>query len=155
VSQQAYGAHPLLGLNSELYSLTQYQSIPFIIDHDTPPFTSLLPGLPNSHVRLHSTLKAKYHALCVLSGNFSCLLWQKLFASLEQEFHIPASIAYPYLQQQTQNLLSHPETALTGPLTRNDINTIENNLAALKDDPFQEVYQSFVTCYHQSKKVPS
>ena len=143
----AHGAHPLMSFSKNLYGFDQYQSIPYILDHDAPAFESLFPGLPNQHVRLHKSSKAKYHALCVLSGNFSCLLWQKLFSCFEKEFNIPSAIAYPYLLQQTQNLLTDPKSALTGPLVRGDNYTIEKNIAALEQDPFQEVYRSFVACY--------
>lgn len=149
VSTKAYGAHPLMTFNQDLYSLAQYQAIPFVIDEDAPEFAAILPGLPNTHMRLPKALKAKYHALCVLSGNFSCLLWQKLFHSLEQEFHFPPAMAHLYLQQQTNNLLANPQTAFTGPLIRNDWVTVEKNLTALAGDPFQKVYESFVLCYQQ------
>jgi predicted short-subunit dehydrogenase-like oxidoreductase (DUF2520 family) len=150
VSRKAYGAHPLMTFNQELYSLERYQHIPFVIDHSAPEFNILLPGLSNVHVRLHTALKAKYHALCVLSGNFSCLLWQKLLSGLE-ELNIPAEIAHSYLEQQTQNIVKDPKTALTGPLTRDDHLSIEKNLAALAGDPFQKVYASFVECYEKIK----
>lgn len=146
-SQKAYGAHPLMTFSENLYSLEQYKNIPFVIDQDAPEFADLLPGLPNRHVRLDKARKAKYHALCVLSGNFSCMLWQKLFSTLEQEFNFSADIAYPYFLQQSQNIFDNPKTALTGPLVRNDLETINKNLAALDLDPFKEVYKSFVTCY--------
>jgi predicted short-subunit dehydrogenase-like oxidoreductase (DUF2520 family) len=149
VSDHIYGAHPLMTFNKHLYNLEQYQTIPFVIDHNAPANENLLPGLPNPCARLDKSKKAKYHALCVLSGNFSCMLWQKFFTSLETEFNLPASIGQAYLQQQTQNILSDYASALTGPLTRNDHTTIEKNLAALSLDPFQEVYQSFVSCYQQ------
>jgi len=152
ITDFAYGAHPLMTFGFELYDDNHYQTIPFVIDHDAPDFALLLPGLKNPNVRLNKNLKAKYHALCVMSGNFSCLLWQKLFSSLEKEFNLPKEIAYPYLQQQTANLLKSPELALTGPLTRNDHHTIEKNLAALQLDPFQKVYQSFVLCYEELTK---
>jgi predicted short-subunit dehydrogenase-like oxidoreductase (DUF2520 family) len=151
VSDKAYGAHPLMTFTQALYSLDHYQRIPFVIDHDAPAFDTLLPGLLNPHVRLDKSLKTKYHALCVLSGNFSCMLWQKLFTSLEQEFNLPADIAQLYMQQQTQNLMTHPKTALTGPLVRGDTLTIEKNMAALAGDPFKEVYESFVKCYESLK----
>ncbi|EKD71772.1 MAG: hypothetical protein ACD_46C00103G0013, partial [uncultured bacterium] len=128
-----------------------YQSIPFILDHDAPSFSELLPGLPNSHVRLHKSLKAKYHALCVMSGNFSCLLWQKLFSDFEKELKLPREVAYPYLQQQMHNLIDNPTQALTGPLIRGDTKTIEKNLSALEGDPFKQVYESFIACYQQMK----
>lgn len=153
VSEKAHGVHPLMTFNQDLYSLEQYQGIPFVMDEDAPAFEVVLPGLSNAHVRLPKALKAKYHALCVLSGNFSCLLWQKLFNSLEQEFNFPPAMAQMYLQQQTKNLLTNPQTALTGPLIRNDKATIEKNLAALAGDPFQKVYESFVVCYQQIREA--
>jgi hypothetical protein len=57
VTSHAYGAHPLSSFNHSLWSLAQYQLIPFILDEDAPPFESLLPGLYNPHVRLHPSLK--------------------------------------------------------------------------------------------------
>lgn len=152
VTDKAHGVHPLMTFSRRLYDLEKYKLIPFVIDHDAPPFEDLLPGLSNQHARLNKSFKAKYHALCVLSGNFSCLLWQKLFNSLETEFNIPASFSEHYLQQQTQNLLTTPQTALTGPLVRGDYHTIEKNIAALENDPFQDVYKSFLTCYQNIKQ---
>lgn len=152
VTDNAYGVHPLMTFSDGLYELEQYQAIPFIIDHDALPFEDLLPGIANQHMRLQKSLKPKYHALCVMSGNFSCILWQKFFNTLESEFNIPKSFAYLYLHQQTQNLLTRPQTALTGPLVRGDKITIEKNIAALENDPFQEVYQSFIDCYQNMNR---
>lgn len=147
VTKLAHGAHPLMTFNEDTYTFEQYHEIPFIIDHDAPDFQELLPGVPNTHARLSKALKAKYHALCVLSGNFSCMLWQKLLDSLENEFKLSKEVAYPYLIQQTKNLLKNNKHALTGPLVRKDIKTIESNIDALHQDPFQQVYKSFVDCY--------
>lgn len=149
VSENAYGAHPLMCFNKTLYELPEYLALTFIVDQDAPDFSVLLPGLPNKHERLPKSLKAKYHALCVMSGNFSCLLWQKLFSSLENEFNLSAQAAYPYLLQQTKNIHQDYTSALTGPLVRNDVHTIEKNLMALESDPFQEIYKSFVACYEK------
>lgn len=150
-SSHAYGAHPLMTFNENLYTLEEYLKIPFIIDHDAPEFESLLPGLPNPYVHLHKSLKAKYHALCVLSGNFSCLLWKKIFDSFQKEFNLSESLIHPYLLQQTKNLILDSKTALTGPLMRGDLATIEKNLTALNTDPFQEVYKAFVSCYEKTR----
>ena len=59
------------------------------------------------------------------------------------------TIAHSYLLQQTTNLIANSSTALTGPLVRNDKATIEKNIAALAEDPFQEIYKSFVACYRK------
>lgn len=152
VTPYATGAHPLMSFSKNLYDLAHYQSIPFIVDHDAAPFETLLPGLSNSHFRMHTSMKAKYHALCVLSGNFSCLLWQKLFRSLEKEFHIPAKVAFPYLKQQTHNLIADYNNALTGPLVRNDKITLKKNQRALQQDVFHSLFQQFVNCYQKLKR---
>lgn len=143
----AYGAHPLLCFNKDLYDLSVYSAITFVVDQGAPE--TLLPGVPNKIVHLDPALKTKYHAFCVLSGNFSCLLWQKLFTSLEEIFKIPKEIAFIYLQQQTKNLLSDSKNALTGPLVRQDMQTIYKHLTVLENDPFQKVYESFVSCYQK------
>ncbi len=153
VSERIHGAHPLMTFSQHLYSLEDYQQIPFVVDHDAPDFATLLPGIPNQQVRLQKSLRPKYHALCVMSGNFSCILWQKFFRELESEFAIPHTIALPYMQRQTQNLSEHPMSALTGPLARGDEETIRKNLQALDADPFREIYESFVACYQEVKKA--
>jgi predicted short-subunit dehydrogenase-like oxidoreductase (DUF2520 family) len=137
----------------ELYDLVAYQQIPLLIDHDAPELTALLPGLNNPHQHLHTSKKTQYHALCVLAGNFSCMLWQKLFTDFEQALNLPKELAHPYLKQQMQNLLTAPESALTGPVVRQDQKTIAKNLQALTDDPFQEVYESFVSCYQKNQTL--
>lgn len=152
VSEKIIGAHPLMSFSDNLYEAEHYERIPFVIDHDAPDFADVLPGVPNQHVRLHKALKPKYHALCVLSGNFSCLLWQKLFAGFNQEFNIPAELAFPYLRQQMHNLCNDAAHALTGPLVRDDWQTVAKNLAALDGDPFQKIYESFANAYPQIKE---
>lgn len=150
-----YGAHPLMTFGSDLYAPEKYRDIHFIIDSDAPDFADLLPGLPNPHARIDKTQKAKYHALCVMAGNFSCLLWQKLFDTLQSEFDIPAAAALPYLSQQTENLIADYHTALTGPLARGDTATISRNITALKDDDFQAVYHAFVEAYKRKQEKAS
>jgi predicted short-subunit dehydrogenase-like oxidoreductase (DUF2520 family) len=74
-----------------------------------------------------------------------------MFETLQNEFQIPAAAAYPYLQQQAENLIRDYKTALTGPLARGDRQTMEKNLAALGGDPFQEIYKAFVKAYEEKK----
>lgn len=149
----AYGVHPLMTFGQALYDLAAYQQMPLLIDHDAPEISELLPGLSNPHQRLHTSKKAQYHALCVLAGNFSCMLWQKLFSDFEGKLNLPKELAHPYLKQQMQNLLTAPEAALTGPVARQDHKTIAKNLEALSADPFQEVYESFVRCYQKTQTL--
>ncbi len=151
-TDKAFSAHPLMTFSHSLYSEAQYRAIPFIIDEAALPFHQLLPQLPNPHVRLRGELKAKYHALCVLAGNFSTLLWQKLFHDFEKELALPQEMAHPYLHQLVHNWCEDPDNALTGPLVRNDTGTLSKNLEALENDPFHPVYQAFVKAYAQLKE---
>jgi len=79
VTDLAYGAHPLMTFGPEFYALEDYQQIPWIIEKEAPPFSELLPGLPNPSFSIEKDKKDYYHALCVMSNNFTTLLWQKFF----------------------------------------------------------------------------
>ena len=72
-----------------------------------------------------------------------------------EEFSISHKVAYPYLIQQTKNLFAYPPSALTGPLARGDEKTIEENLKALEDDPFRDIYKSFIACYQHLNQIKS
>lgn len=145
-----YGAHPLVSFSQNLFEFEFYKAIPFAVDHNAPAFAELLPGLPNPNYRIDETKKSFYHALCVLSGNFTTLLWQKLFNELEP-LGLPTEFGLPYLQCITNNLRQNPNGALTGPLARGDLQTIERNLEALQDDPYAKVYRAFVEVFAEKK----
>lgn len=143
----AHGAHPLMAFNAEQYPLDLYQKICFITEENSLPFKELLPGLKNPTFAIPHQLKSFYHAMCVISGNFTTMLWQKFFSELETVFKIPRENIYPYLQQICLNLQSNAQLALTGPLVRNDQATMAANLQALTNDPFQKIYHAFVEVY--------
>lgn len=141
------GIHPLLSFGPTLYSKETYSKIPFIGDVNPSLFRDLFPGLPNPYYPLDPNKKALYHSLCVLGGNLSTLLWQKLFQDFESRLGIPREAALPFLEQVTYNLMHRPETALTGPLQRRDKGTMELNAAALKGDPYQTIYRAFAEAH--------
>ena len=143
-TEQAYGFHPLMTFTHTLYDLKTYQQIPFICDDNAPVFSEVFPNLNNPVFTLPKSLKSKYHSFCVLSGNFTTILWKKFFHELSEQFNLEPNVAFPYLQQIVKNLISNPKSALTGPLARNDEATLSANLAALESDPFQQVYAAFV-----------
>ncbi len=147
VSDKAYTAHMPMSFSHHLYTVEEYKNIPIIIEKNRLAFEALLPGLPNAHFCISREDKAYYHALCVMANNFTTLLWQKLFSEFENRFDIPDSMMMPYLKKTCDNLLQDYKHALTGPLARNDQQTIEKNLSALKEDPFLDVYQAFVNSY--------
>jgi predicted short-subunit dehydrogenase-like oxidoreductase (DUF2520 family) len=149
VTPMAAGAHPLMTFGPTLYALHDYRAIPFVLDTTDTSLADLLPGLPNPWFTIPRTERAYYHALCVMAGNFSVLLWSKLFDEFETRFGLPRSAAFPYLERVTANLMTDAEHALTGPLSRGDAQAIAANVAALDGDPFQAVYEAFVRAYEK------
>ena len=148
------GAHPLMTFTDRLYDLDTYQGIPFILEPG-PDFARLFPDLSNPHFVINVEDRARYHAMCVMAGNFSQLMWKGISDRFEQQLDLPATTMWPYLQQVTENFIQSPESALTGPLTRNDRQTIDRNLNSLNGDPLQDLYAAFVNFYqHENKQVP-
>lgn len=145
------GAHPLLSFSEELFDLAHYKQIPFILETNGPKFNDLLPGLPNPYYEIDRALKPFYHALAVMSGNFSTLLWKKLFDEFKDRFNIPPQASFPYLESIMRNIMAPDGPSLTGPLVRGDTETIESNIKALTTDPFRDVYVAFVSAYNKAE----
>lgn len=149
--ENCFGAHPLMTFGHDLYDKENYIAMPFILEESGPNFSVLLPGLPNKNFQIPKQMKPLYHALCVIGGNFTCLLWQKFFTELENKFNLPKEIVYPYLDTVVENLKHSSANALTGPLARRDYKTIAANLESLSGDPYQKIYQAFVEAYCEHK----
>jgi predicted short-subunit dehydrogenase-like oxidoreductase (DUF2520 family) len=149
VTDAAEGAHPLMTFGDTLYELETYRRTPFVLERGRTPLDELLPGLPNPWFTIPASERPYYHALCVLAGNGSTILWQKLFAEFDRRFGIPPSAAHPYLAQVAANLAHDPDNALTGPLSRGDAGTISANLTALEGDPLQAVYRTLARTYEE------
>lgn len=147
-----FAAHPLTSFIEQTYDVATYKKIPFCLAEQGPPLSVLLPGLPNPSYRIPDSLRSFYHALCVISGNFTVLLWQKFFKEMEERFQIPKEATFIYLQQVMANLMHCPAQALTGPLVRNDQATLEAHLTALRDDEYLSIYQAFISVYQTMKR---
>ena len=142
------GAHPLMTFGDQLYDPEQYRRVPFIVERGYR-FEDLLPGLPNPHREIAPESKARYHALCVMAGNFSQLLWDAVAARFEG-MDLPPALLAPYLRQVTENFIATRASALTGPLSRGDRATIERNLGALAGDRLQGLYRAFLEFYSKA-----
>ena len=141
------GAHPLMTFGRDLYDRETYRSIPFMVERGQD-FADLFPGLANPHHEIAPEQKALYHALCVMAGNFPQVLWQAVAGRLGDELAVPPTALAAYLRQSLDNFLADPDGALTGPLARGDMRTLERNQAALGSGPLHDLYQHFVR-FHQ------
>lgn len=150
VTEKAKGAHPLLSFGPTLYNYQEYKKIPFIVDDDFTEFKTIFPQLENLHYFICKKDKPLYHALCVMSGNFTSILWSKFFDELSQKLNLAPEVAHPYLESICKNLILDYKSALTGPLVRNDQATIRRHLDALAEDRFKLIYESFVELYKKN-----
>lgn len=144
-----YGMHPLMTFADRLYDLSTYTQIPLAIDFDKEKYTSFA-FLPNPIWILSPTDKAKYHALCVMGGNFPQILWQLLESHITA-MGIPSNAWKTYIQTATQNYLLD-SNSLTGPMVRQDTATIQKNLNSLANTNLEPLYESFVRAYNQGRK---
>ncbi len=147
----AYSAHPLFSFSdATAYTLETYQSIPFIISDCSPEFSQLLPGLTNPHYRIEASMRQYYHTMCVLSNNFTVLLWEKFFREMTQRFAIAKKDLMPFLSKTFENIAQYPKLKLTGPLARDDQQTLKNNLKSLDQDGFYPIFKSFMSAYQEN-----
>lgn len=146
VSTLAEGMHPLMTFSHELYDQKTYERIPFVTEAGGTAFEDVFPGLTNPSYAIPREMKSYYHALCVMSGNFTTLLWAKFFHELDEHFGIPRKAAEPYLRKITEELQRDPDQALTGPFSRKDYGTMKRNLDALEhqSDSFKKIYMAFI-----------
>lgn len=145
-TELALGCHPLMTFGGDFYALEQYRSIPFVVDEGVD-FQSLFPLLTNPVATIKPADKVKYHACCVMAGNFSQMLWQAMGKEFA-DMGLPEQLMAPYLLQNTQNFIDNPAQAATGPFVRGDMQTIEKHLQALQGHQLADIYRAF---YHWQK----
>ena len=136
------GAHPLMSFTPELLPESVYHKIHFALDTQNQ-LEDILPCFKNPYTFIKPEQKPLYHALSVLTGNFPQLIWNETFA----EFHklnIPNSALELYLQQIASNFINSKTEALTGPIVRKDLNTIQKNMSAIQNQSkLHSIYQIF------------
>ena len=140
IVEGAHGLHPLMTFGPELYPQETYRSIPFVTESGGAGFHEIFPGLQNPSWSIDPDDKPLYHALCVLAGNVTTILWAKAMGDFEHRLGLPGDILRPYLRQSAVNSLDRGMGSLTGPFARGDRNTIDLDLEGLRGDPFREVY---------------
>ena len=135
-------AHPLMTFSDKIYSSETYAKIHFAIT-GCEKLSDALFGFKNSFFILPAEQKPLYHALCVVAGNFPQILWSEVL-TICNEKKIPFQAFNVYLRQCIENFISEGSKSLTGPFARQDLMTIEQNIAALPV-PLKNIYHTFQT----------
>ena len=134
-------AHPLMSFADELYADDFYPKIQFALT-GCDSLSEALPGFTNTWFPLKAENKPLYHALCVAAGNFRQILWTEIY-KIAHDHDLPAEAFDLYIQQITENFLAMKNLALTGPIARKDVSTVNKNIEALSGTPLQSIYQAF------------
>lgn len=146
--ENVFSCHPLMSFSEKMFELPVYEKIHFVVsswkDSQEISLNQIIPFFKNPHSYLNYKQKSLYHCLCVMSGNFSVILWTEVL----KEFHkmnIPSQALEGYLENTLNNFKDLHEKALTGPLQRKDLVTINKNLNALDErKELQNIYRSFL-----------
>lgn len=146
---QTESVHPLMTFSHTLYPEDIYINLQLVTTSKIEK-EKLIPYLKQNLSYIDLEKKAYYHALCVLAGNGSVLLWQKFFREMKN-FGISELVSIAYFKQIAANIESDLENALTGPLVRNDRKTLLMDLDSMNGDPYQAVLQSLIQAFHQTK----
>ncbi len=148
-----YVAHPLMSLSVPPPPLDLLQDVRFSIS-GAQPLSKLLPGFDNTSFVIADEDRALYHALLSLGGNLGVWLWEQMEREFATQFgsagpesnsgRDPRSILQPYLDSLFWALRTRrPETsALTGPIARGDLGTINRQTEALAVRPdLQQIFK--------------
>ncbi len=149
---KAFTAHPLQTFSPSLYSLEDYEVIPFnFIEEewkDAPlSLKNFFEVLNHPKLIIPAKNRTLYHAYSSMIANFPQILWGSIFQDMRNETNFNPELFKPLLAQATSNFLLLEDRALTGPLVRNDVKTIEKHKLALKSSPLHSIYENFVSLY--------
>jgi predicted short-subunit dehydrogenase-like oxidoreductase (DUF2520 family) len=143
-----FSVHPLLAINSRHNSYKELSNALFTIEGSDQvakaELTTLLEGCGNKVVSIKPEDKPRYHAAAVMASNLVLGLAQTATEELEQcGFTRNEALAAlsPFMQANIAHLSEHtPEEALTGPVERADLTTVETHLEKLGGDN-REIYR--------------
>lgn len=147
-SPNIFSVHPLMTFSKIPMNVNEFNKVHLVLSSPTNAsenvkLSTLMPGLSNPYSILDSRKKALYHALCVVAGNFPMILWAEVLNQF-QNLNLPDTALFTYLDRVTLNFKNEGTDALTGPIIRNDIKTIKDNLAALDGSSLKTIYESFL-----------
>jgi hypothetical protein len=145
--------HPLMTFSENLYELSLYKKIHWAIFEENKKLNDYVSELNNPYFYVKPEQKILYHAMCVMSGNFTQLLLQQVLCQWQDSLHLSQDSLQPYLQIVLENFWKSGSKALTGPLARKDFGTIRKHLQCLQHSPQFDLYQSFLNLYLNEHEI--
>lgn len=135
-SAYGYSIHPLFPVSSKYETYQKLSDAFFCLEGSGPhlrKWQSLLENLGAKTRLLDGKKKTKYHAACAIASNLVCGLFQESMEMLtdcgfseEESLQALSPLAMANL---TRILEVGPREALTGPIERNDVETVKKHMA--------------------------
>lgn len=144
----AYSIHPLFAVSSKEHSWKELSEILFTIEGDEKylhTIEEMFTQMGNRTRIISAENKIKYHAAAALSSNYMTALFfmaQNLFLECGFEEKEAAEELYQLAKGNLDHILEQGcAEALTGPLERNDLETVTRHISALNPE-MQKVYRA-------------
>ncbi len=128
--------HPLASFTSASAGRRAFKDIPFALEGDPTALQRLIPVIESVYGRyffLAPGKKPLYHIACVLASNYFVGLASMVEEALKQAGIDSLEIMAPLYQSTLEHILQQgPAQALTGPVVRNDVDTVRRHLQEIK-----------------------
>lgn len=147
----ALGFHPLMTFGPQLEVKDFYEKILFTTSQNPSQFKNIFPSLKNLCRKIESHDRPYYHALCVLLGSGSQVLWRECKSELKS-LGIPGKTINFYIEQNLKNFILNENESFTGPWKRNDLKTIKQNRVSLAKGKFYKTYINLKNIYSGNNK---
>ena len=145
---EGYSIHPLFPVSDRYASYRELKDAFFCIEGSAAHLNDWKERLQSLGPRVQaipSGQKVLYHAACAIASNLVCALVQESLDLLEdcgftRTYALQAIT--PLLRSNMEHIISHgPAGALTGPMERNDVETVRKHLGAFPTAKDQALYR--------------
>lgn len=148
VGAYGYSIHPAFAIHAKEHSYQELSKAFFTIEGNAekmPVIEALFRKLGNPYQIIRAEDKSRYHASLVLSSNLVIGLYHIALELLKEcGFHDSngAEVLNPLFLNNAENIChAGCVYALTGPIDRNDIATVQGHLSAIDSEATRELYQ--------------
>lgn len=139
--------HPMYAFSDRYNSYKNMDKISFVIegmDIAVKSIENMLNSMSHKTYRINSENKAKYHAAAAIASNHMAALFYDSIKLLEESGfgkEDAIELLTPLVRENIHNILENGcVEALTGPIARNDLNTVKLHLDALKSSYVLDSY---------------
>ena len=144
-----YSLHPLFPVSSKMESYKELPGAFFCIEGSAQhleEWKQRIEALGPTVQVIPSEAKKRYHAACVMPSNLVCALVQQsldMLVSCGFSEDMALSAITPLVRANMDHIIEHgPVEALTGPIERNDVATVEAHLRCFESATERELYQA-------------